>query len=171
MKSLQQLQIWGEKHHPKWLDIIRIILGLALVMKGYSFIRNTDALLQIMENSRFPWVSLTMAHYVAFAHLVGGFLICVGILTRLAVLVQLPVIIGAIIYVNSQRGFFSGNSELMYSVVILVLLIIFLIIGSGPWSVDESWRRNNVNPDENRTQKSITVPTFSLFNFDCSIGN
>jgi Predicted membrane protein len=133
------------------MDIIRMSLGIALLVKGYFFIRNTDALMQIMENSRFPWVSLTLAHYVAFAHLVGGFLICIGLLTRIAILFQLPVILGAILFVNSQRGFFSQNSELMYSIIIFVLLIVFLIIGSGPWSVDESWNKSNENWNENRT--------------------
>jgi uncharacterized membrane protein YphA (DoxX/SURF4 family) len=104
-----------------------------------------------MENSRFPWVSLSLAHYVAFAHLVGGFMICIGLLTRIAILFQLPVLIGAVIFVNSERGFFSESSELMYSVIILILLLVFLVIGSGPWSVDESWNRSGEKWDENRT--------------------
>ncbi len=150
MDLLKKIEIWGEQHHPKWMDILRMALGVALFVKGYFFIRNTDTLMQIMENSRFPWVSLTLAHYVAFAHLVGGFMICIGLLTRIAILFQLPVILGAIVFVNSERGFFSEGSELMYSIIILVLLIVFLVLGSGPWSVDETWSRSTTPENENR---------------------
>jgi uncharacterized membrane protein YphA (DoxX/SURF4 family) len=150
MDLLKKIEIWGEQHHPKWMDILRMALGIALFVKGYFFIRNTDTLMQIMENSRFPWVSLTLAHYVAFAHLVGGFMIFIGLLTRIAILFQLPVIIGAIVFVNSERGFFSEGSELMYSIIILVLLIVFLVLGSGPWSVDETWSRSTASENENR---------------------
>lgn len=151
MNFLKKIETWGEHHHPKWFDVLRMALGIALFIKGYYFVRNTDSLLHIMENSRFPWVSLSLAHYVAFAHLVGGFMICIGLLTRIAILFQLPVLLGAVLFVNSERGFFSESSELMYSVIILILLLVFLVIGSGPWSVDESWNRSGEKWDENRT--------------------
>ena len=149
MNIFQNIDEWSHKHHPKWLDVLRILLGAFICMKGYFFVRNTDTLLTIMNNSKFPWVSLIMAHYVAFAHLVGGFLIMIGLFTRVAILFQLPVLIGAVIFVNAQRGFFSENSELMFSIIVLFMLIFFLIYGSGPVSVDESWNKDE-NLDENR---------------------
>lgn len=149
MNFFHSIDEWSEKHHPKWLDLLRIILGIVIFMKGYFFVKNTDALMHLMSNSKFPWVSFAMAHYVAFAHLVGGFLITIGLLTRVAILFQLPILIGAVVFVNSQRGFFSENSELMFSVVVLFMLIFFLIYGSGPLSVDESWQKEKTN--ENRT--------------------
>ena len=150
MNLLQKIDSWAYRHHPKWLDVLRILLGVIIFMKGYFFIKNTDMLMSIMTNSKFPWVSLILAHYVAFAHLVGGFMIAIGLLTRLVVIFQLPVLIGAVIFVNAQHGFFSENSELMFSIIVLFLLIFFLIYGSGPMSIDESWNKNE-KPDENRT--------------------
>jgi len=151
MNTLQRIDHWAETHHPKWLDILRILLGVVIFLKGYFFVRNTDALMSIMNHSKFPWVSLAMAHYVAFAHLVGGFLITIGLLTRLAILFQLPVLIGAVLFVNAQKGFFSESSELFFSILILFLLVFFLIAGSGPWSVDESWNKSGEHWGENRT--------------------
>ena len=149
MNMFQKIEVWGEKHHPKWLDLFRILLGIVIFVKGYFYVSNTDELITMMSNSKFPWVSLTLAHYVAFAHLVGGVLIAIGLLTRVAILFQLPILIGAIIFINSQKGFFSGNSELLFSIVILFMLCFFLVEGSGPWSVDESWKNENLK--ENRT--------------------
>jgi len=151
MNLFKKIDAWSEKHHPKWLDILRILLGAVIFVKGYFFIKNTDELLAIMNNSKFPWVSLILAHYVAFAHLVGGFLIAIGLLTRIAILFQLPILIGAVVFINAQQGFFSGSSELMFSIIVLAMLVFFLIEGSGPWSVDESWEKSGEKWDENRT--------------------
>lgn len=151
MSFLNKIDDWAYRHHPKWLDILRIVLGIIIFIKGFFFIKNTDALMTIMSNSKFPWVSLIIAHYVAFAHLVGGFLIAIGLLTRVAILFQLPVLIGAVVFINAQHGFFSQNSELMFSIIVLFMLIFFLIYGSGPLSVDESWNKSGEKWDENRT--------------------
>jgi putative oxidoreductase len=149
MNMFQKIEVWGEKHHPKWLDILRILLGIVIFVKGYFYVSNTGELISMMSNSKFPWVSLTLAHYVAFAHLVGGVLIAIGLLTRVAILFQLPILLGAVIFINSQKGFFSQNSELLFSIIILFMLFFFLVEGSGPWSVDESWKNEKI--DENRT--------------------
>jgi putative oxidoreductase len=142
MSLIQKIEDWGDRHHPRWIDILRILLGLVIFLKGIQFVGNTEALMQIMDRSKFPWVSFTLAHYVAFSHLVGGLLIMLGLLTRVAIAFQLPVLIGAVIFINAQRGFFSVNSELSFSLIVLFLLLFFLVEGSGPLSVDEFMRRH-----------------------------
>ena len=142
MSVIQKIEDWGDRHHPKWIDVLRILLGLVILLKGVQFVGDTDSLMRMMDNSKFPWVSFTLAHYVAFSHLVGGLLIMLGLITRLAILFQLPVLIGAVIFINAQRGFFSTNSELSFSLIVLFLLLFFLIEGSGPLSVDEFMRRH-----------------------------
>jgi uncharacterized membrane protein YphA (DoxX/SURF4 family) len=78
---------------------------------------------------------MLIGHYIVFAHLVGGFLLCLGILTRFACIIQIPVLIGAIIFINSDSGIFRPFSELTLSILVLALLILFLIVGNGPWSL------------------------------------
>ena len=142
MSLIQKVEDWGDKHHPKWLDVLRILLGLVIFIKGVQFVGDTDALMRIMDNSKFPWISFFIAHYVGFAHLVGGLLIMLGLITRVAVLFQLPILAGAVIFINAQKGFFSVNSELSFSLIVLFLLLFFLVEGSGPISVDEFMRRH-----------------------------
>ena len=72
-------------------------------------------------------------HYVTPAHLIGGLLIVFGLLTRWAIIAQLPLIFGAVI-IN-----FAGEmntTNLILSLVTLVLCIFFLFYGSGKRSVD-----------------------------------
>jgi len=88
------------------------------------------------------FVNMAMAHYVAFAHLVGGLLIAMGLLTRFAIIFQLPILFFAVFFVNIQQGFFfaSNNLEFEISLITFILLIVFLIYGSGKLSIDEFMR-------------------------------
>jgi uncharacterized membrane protein YphA (DoxX/SURF4 family) len=143
MNLLQKIEIWGDRHHPKWLDAVRIGLGIFLFWMGVLFIQNRDALTTLInENPSLVVVSFWLAHYIVFAHLAGGVLIMLGLLTRLAVLVNIPILLGAVFFVHSPTGLFQVHSIPGLSVVVLLLLVFFLIEGSGPLSVDEYMRRH-----------------------------
>ena len=153
MNTVEKIEAWGDRHHPKWLDILRILLGFVIIAKGYHFISNTEGLQLMIANSRFGQVSFLLAHYIAFAHLIGGILIVVGLVTRIAVIFQLPILIGAVLFFNSHTGLFSANStELWLSLLILFLLVFFLVEGSGPWSIDEYMKKH---PEKDDWQEEI----------------
>ncbi len=138
MTITEKLDRWAYAHHPRWIDFLRIVLGIILVLKGFFFIRDTESLIELMKNSRFEWVSFIVAHYVAFAHLFGGFMITIGLLTRVAVMFQLPILIGAVLFINHDGGFFTVNAEWPFSFLVLILLTFFFIYGSGPASADQA---------------------------------
>ena len=136
MNFLQRIENWGDRHHPKWLDIIRIVLGLFLCYKGIDVFMNMSEITTTMKN-RAPFgdfAFLMAAQYAAFAHTIGGILLILGLFTRLACLIQIPVLIGAIIFVTSNHDMLRPYSELFLSILILLLLIYFLIVGNGPMS-------------------------------------
>jgi uncharacterized membrane protein YphA (DoxX/SURF4 family) len=135
MNVVQKAEHWGDTHHTIWLDIIRIVLGVFIFIKGVSFIGDTGPLQELM-GAHFKYFPVFIVHYVAFAHLVGGILIAIGLLTRVAVAFQLPVLIGAVFFINMAPGFTAINSELWLSLIVLLLLIFYFIYGSGPISVD-----------------------------------
>ncbi|WP_439883246.1 DoxX family protein [Pontibacter sp. MBLB2868] len=140
--DMHKVEHWADTHHPVWVDFLRIGLGIFLMVKGFMFIQDTQALFSIMRKSEFPWVSIGLAHYVAFAHLVGGFFIAIGLITRIAILFQFPILLGAVFFINPERGFYSENTELWTSIIVLVLLIFFFIFGSGRFSVDRLIRKS-----------------------------
>ena len=142
MKALENLEHWADTHHPKWIDIVRVLFGLFIFYKGISFIQHNDELMSLMKGSMFAnFAKLSVVHYIAFSHLVGGLLIAAGLITRVAVIFQLPILIGAVFFVNFPQGF-SGNSELELSIMTLLLLVVFLFYGSGKLSLDEYIRTN-----------------------------
>ncbi len=137
MNLLQKFEYWGDRHHPKWLGIIRIALGVFLLYKGIDFLRNTSDLVSLMS-LRSPFGSfliILLGHYVTFAHILGGFFLTIGMFTRAACLIQIPILIGAIMFVNSSSDVLRPYSELFLSILILLLVIYFLIVGNGPLSV------------------------------------
>lgn len=136
MNIVQRLELWGDNHHPKWIDIIRIGLGLFLCYKGIEFLMNMSAMSGLLgtKMSFGSFTIMLLMNFVAFAHLLGGFLLVLGLLTRFACLIQIPILIGAIVLVNSSGGVFKPFSELTLSILVLLLLIYFLIVGNGPWS-------------------------------------
>ncbi|WP_432713352.1 DoxX family membrane protein [Pedobacter sp.] len=142
MNVINKVEHWGDLHRTKWLDIVRIALGLLIFFKGIALISNNDASQDlILQNNVFGFsglMSSLVIHIVAFIHLVGGILIIIGLLTRFAVVIQIPVLLGAIFFVNLSKGFTMLNSELWLSVLVLLLLVLFWVVGSGPLSVDQS---------------------------------
>ncbi len=141
MGMLHQLNQWSTTHHPRWLVILRVALGLCLLLKGISFISNTIALQSILQESNLPANEL-LSSAVAWLHLLGGFLIIPGLFTRWAVLVQIPILLVAVIMINTKRGIFAAESEFGFSLVVLLLLIFFLIEGGGPMSLDDYFKKN-----------------------------
>jgi uncharacterized membrane protein YphA (DoxX/SURF4 family) len=137
MYLLERIDAWSERHHPKWIDLLRILLGLILIWKGIYFVRHTQEVVAMIQSISFEFYAMSIAHYVIGAHIVGGILIAFGMLTRAAVLFQIPALIGALIVSAYGTGTSNLSTEPELAVLVLILLLFFLVEGSGTLSVDE----------------------------------
>lgn len=137
MDLLHRLEYWGDRHHPRWMDIVRIALGIFLVYKGIDFLRNMSDLVTLMsiKTSFGEFSYILIGHLIVFAHIMGGILIALGVLTRFACIMQIPILLGAVFLINRPGGMAEPYSELLVSLIVLLLLIYFLIVGNGPLSV------------------------------------
>ncbi len=129
-------------NQPAWLTVVRIILGLILFWKGIVFIRDTEYLKSLLEHSGigvFSKNAETLTFIVAYLTLLCGLLILCGLFTRTSSIVQIPILLIAIIFVNS-KNLGQSTSELILSIVVFLLLILFAIKGSGALSADEFFR-------------------------------
>jgi putative oxidoreductase len=142
MKAIQKFQKWGDAHHPKILDLIRMLLGAFLLVKGIVFMYRFPFLRDVIIRTHAVNLSEGMVtiliYYVILAHMIGGIFIFLGLITRVAALIQIPVVFGAVFFVNILNTYF--NSELWLSVLVLSLLMLFVVIGSGPLSIDRFLR-------------------------------
>lgn len=138
MEKLRQFINWAEAHPKVWLDCVRIYLGLGLFIRGVFIITNTRAefILDLLKRMDFPWlVTVGVLHYISLAHLVGGLMLTVGLLTRIGAWVQIPILAGAL-FVHRSEGLMSGGQGLEFAGLVLFLLVTFAISGAGPLSVD-----------------------------------
>ncbi len=137
MNLIERLEYWGDHHHPRWMDIVRIALGIFLCYKGVDFLNNMSDLLTLMSSNKYPtsfWYVLA-GHYTVFAHIAGGICLALGVFTRMACLIQIPVLLGAVFFVSTNEEMLRPYSELFLTILVLLLLIYFLIAGNGPWAV------------------------------------
>jgi putative oxidoreductase len=143
MTTLQQIRIWSAAHHPRWLVILRIGLGLILMAKGVNFMHDSSMLDRIFYGSAEQAQNNThwLPIIITWANLLGGFLILIGMWTRLMCLLQIPILVGAIIFIF-QNGMISPEREMPLAILALVLAIFFLVEGSGPLSLDTYFYRN-----------------------------
>jgi putative oxidoreductase len=128
---------------PKWLTILRIALGFILFWKGISFLRDSadlTAMLQRMSIGMVDKNSQWIAFLITYINLLGGLFITVGLFTKTSSLIQIPILIGAVFFVNTKAGLNQSTTELILSAVVLILLLVFAAKGSGVLSADEYFR-------------------------------
>lgn len=119
-------------------DLVRVYLGIGLVVRGILFVSHPERLLGFFSDADGWGLPYALSHYVAIAHLGGGVLLALGLATRLAAAVQLPILFGAVFLVHATGGLLTAGQSLEFSVLVLVLLSIYLVLGSGKLSLD-SW--------------------------------
>ena len=143
MSVVTDVEKWGNAHRPGILDFFRVILGLFITYKGLYFITHMNDLQMTTSGFNIYFAGAALAHYVVFAHILGGPLIVAGLFTRIVCLIQVPILLGAIILVNAPKGFLSIGShmELEMSILVLVGLILFMVFGAGRYSLDAKRRR------------------------------
>ena len=134
----------GDRHHPKWIDFFRIALGLVLIWKGIAFILNLDVLDQFLKSSGVAdeigtSASITLlAHLIIIMHLLGGVCIALGLHTRLFCLLNLPALLGVVLFVNLRQNMLKPYSEFWLSLLVLLAIICFLVTGNGVIAVEQS---------------------------------
>lgn len=130
-------------NQPAWFTLLRIVLGIILIWKGFNFIRDISVLKSLIDQTGvglFSQHAEALALVVTILTLLCGFFITVGLFTKLSSIVQLPIILVAIIFVNI-RNIERDGFELTLTVLVFILLILFAIKGSGKLSADEYFRR------------------------------
>lgn len=143
MERIAAIEKYNITTQPKWLTLLRIILGFIILWKGFTFFRDTITVENLLKNGNMPMLnnnSSIIAFFITYLNLLGGFFIIVGLFTRWICLIQIPIIIVAIGFVNSRQGVSISNTELLLSVIVLILLVVFTIKGSGYLSADEYFR-------------------------------
>ena len=127
---------WLNENRDMCIEALRIYLGIALMLKGIQFINNQDLAAEYMKQLSIPFFQFLSIHLIIILHIIGGFLLAIGFLTRIAALIQVPVLLGAIFLIHWNVGLFGHQQDLEFVILVLFLLLVFVGYGGGRLSVD-----------------------------------
>lgn len=139
MALIKRLNKWANSHAYYPIDILRIGLGVFLIYKGLFFFQNSSFLIDLLRQLNFDDFSALMwsVHYIGMFHFVGGIMIVFGLLTRLSLVAQLPIFVGAL----AINIFGNINSQsLIETAIVLLVSIFFILYGSGKHSADYDFK-------------------------------
>src|SRR6266542_4975058 len=122
--------------------------GNRVVRQRAYFVMHQEALKKFLEGAEnLAFAQGLVAHYVIPVHLVGGLLLALGLLTRLAALSQIPILAGAVFYIWLPNVlFFEQRQNLEFSALVLFLLALIFVYGAGRFSVDHLLTKKESHP-------------------------
>ena len=137
MNISNRISAWDDKHSLFYL-LLRVALGITLAIRGIYYITTIQPLYSLIKESRLGEFNINMplAMFVSWVHTLGGTFIILGLLTRVSAWAQIPIVLGAIIFVNLNGSLSRSFPELLLSVIVLILLFIFALAGGGKVSMD-----------------------------------
>lgn len=136
---------FAETHAPKAAILIRLSVGLIFFTQG--ILKYTDPHWGVLRfaNIGFPFPDFT-AHFVGTFEIVCGFLVVLGLLTRLAGVPLLIINLTAIATTKipelfrPEQGFWFMISDGRTDFAMFTGIVFLLIVGAGAWSVDHLLR-------------------------------
>jgi putative oxidoreductase len=143
MNFIYKLEKWGDNHHPKWLAIVRVILGFTISFLTCWYVHEHRDVRTLMNTGYATLYSSFLAFYMILVGFIGGLLIVAGLITRISILFQLPVVLFAIISPALRHGLLFIYSSLPFAILVFLLLVFFFIEGSGPISMDQYLHRHH----------------------------
>ncbi len=132
MSRTEGVLSWLDGQRDAAYSIIRIYIGVALFVRGWMMLADPSSITSLSgAQSFYMWYA-----YIVAGHLIGGLLLAVGLLTRIAAVGQIPILSGAVFLVHLKQGLMSSGQALELASLVLALLLVFSFFGSGTWSLD-----------------------------------
>jgi len=145
MDRLRKLLKWIQDNSDVLFDVVRIYIGVGLAIRGFLAVVDPGFFGSWLADFGVTGAAASAARlYIIAAHLAGGILLALGYLTRLAALVQLPILIGAVFFIHFPEGLAATDQSLEFSALVLFLVTLFAVRGSGRLSVMSYLRKKRL---------------------------
>ena len=114
--------------------LLRLILGIVYIMHAYlaAVVFGPAGMIAYQAKNGVPFAEIG-AWYLILAHGLGGICLVLGLYTRWAALANVPVMLGAVLFVHSKNGFWAHSNPpgYEYALVLLVVSLAVAMIGGG----------------------------------------
>ncbi|HYR72244.1 MAG TPA: DoxX family protein [Candidatus Acidoferrum sp.] len=118
--------------------LLRLILGIVYIMHAYLalVVFGPAGMIAYQVKSGIPFPEIA-TWYLILAHGLGGIFLVLGIYPRWAALANVPVMLGALVFVHLKNGFWAHQSPSGYEyvLVLLVATVAAAMIGGGVLSL------------------------------------
>ena len=116
--------------------VLRVVLGVIYVMHAYlaAFVIGPSGMVSYQTKHGIPFPEIA-TWYLIVAHGLGGLCLILGLLVRVAALLNVPVMAGAIFFVHLKQGFFATNGGYEYPLVVLGATIAQALLGAGAFTL------------------------------------
>ena len=127
---------------------LRLALGTIMIAHGWQKI--ADHLQGITGVVHHMGLPTFMAYLVVAAEFVGGILLVIGFLTRLAALAILVDMLVAIFKVHLPHGLFASNGGFEFPMACAAIAFALIFTGAGPIAIDWLWevKEDELKPED-----------------------
>ena len=127
-----------DRLHPLALLALRLVLGAIMIAHGAQKIfGGMPHFMGMLQNMGIPPI---MAYLVVTAEFIGGILLIVGLLTRLAALFIFVDMLVAVSKVHLKNGL-KGPGGYEFPMICGIVAFALIFLGAGPISLDEAFFR------------------------------
>jgi putative oxidoreductase len=131
--------------------VLRVVLGIVFVMRGYAALAivGPSAVAGYTIRMGFPpGIAPLLVWYLVLVHTIGGALIAVGLWTRVAAVLNIPIMLCAVLLLHWPQGFYltgvivdapAGRTSVAgyeYALLVLACVVAVALTGPGPFSID-----------------------------------
>lgn len=114
--------------------LLRLILGIVYIMHAYLavVVFGPAGMIDYQAKHGVPFAEIG-TWYLIVAHGLGGIFLVLGLFTRWAALANVPVMVGALLFVHLKNGFWAHSrpSGYEYVLVLAVVSLAVAMIGGG----------------------------------------
>ena len=114
--------------------LLRLILGVVYIMHAYLavVVLGPAGMIAYQAKNGVPFAEIG-TWYLILAHGLGGIFLVLGLFTRWAALANVPVMVGALLFVHLKNSFWAHTkpSGYEYVLVLLVVSLAVAMIGGG----------------------------------------
>lgn len=120
---------------------LRIVAGIALILHGLPKIQGIEQTQGFFSN--IVGIPPELAYPIALLEIIGGIALVIGLATRIASILFIIEMLGAILLVKIDKGF-VGGFEL--ELLILVIALSLLLSGPGRISIERDVLKREIFP-------------------------
>jgi putative oxidoreductase len=116
--------------------LLRLTLGVVYIMHAYLAVvaYGPAGMIDYQAKNGVPFAEIG-TWYLILAHGLGGIFLILGLFTRWAALANVPVMLGALLYVHLKNGFWVFKNGYEYVLVLVVVSLAVAMIGGGALTV------------------------------------